>query len=122
MTDARAVDTIAASGLEWLDDAACADLDDACTAEGGSALGLFFVNAGHVIGAEALDMCQRKCPVRRECVVHAYTGLPGGLPIAGGYMGGFSLGQRKDMTLDQALALVEQDEQDNVARLVSETE
>jgi len=110
MTDARALDTIASSGLEWLDDAECANLDDACAAEGKSALGFFFVNAGHVIGAEALDICRRQCPVRRECVIHAYTGLPGGLPIAGGYMGGFSLGQRKDMTLAQALELVEADE------------
>jgi hypothetical protein len=53
-----------------------------------------------------LNVC-RSCPVRRECIIHAYKGGPGRTPITGRYMGGFSLGQRKAMTLEQALTRAE---------------
>lgn len=81
----------------WLNKAACFDKD----------VPDFFVEAGHVITEESLNTC-RGCPVRRECVIHAYTGGPAG-PIIGGYYGGMSPGQRRDMTLEEALAFIEKD-------------
>ena len=83
-------------GLLWLDDGGCAQLEDdladakaearARAEEAGEAppdftgdngaLGLFFVDAGHVISEETLNVC-RACPVRRECIIHAYLGGPG---------------------------------------------
>ena len=87
-------------GLDWLDDAACARLDEDDSA---NPLGLFFVDAGHVISEDTLNLC-RACPVRPECVTHFYLGGLEGGAIGGGYGGGFSLGQRKSMTLEQALA------------------
>lgn len=68
----------------------------------------FFVDAGHVIKDEVQQMCKKRCPVRRECLIHAYLGGPNG-PILGGYMAGFSVGQRKSMTLSEALAKVDED-------------
>lgn len=67
--------------LRWLDDSACAELE----------ISDFFVEAGHVISEETLDIC-RTCPVRRECVAHAFS-----RGIVGGYFGGISPGQRRDM-------------------------
>ena len=83
--------------LLWLDRSACVEMgiDD------------FFVKAGHVISDESLNIC-RGCEVRRDCLTHAYTGLDGG-PINGGYYGGISPGQRKDMTLEQALEFIDRD-------------
>jgi hypothetical protein len=83
--------------LTWLDLASCQDLD----------VPDFFVDAGHVITEAALDTC-RGCPVRRQCVIHAYTGGPSGA-ITGGYYGGMSPGQRRDMPLDQALDFIAKD-------------
>jgi hypothetical protein len=80
--------------LRWLDETACADL----------APESFFVEAGHVIDPAVLALCQT-CPVRRECISHAYTSNGGnGLPA--GYFGGFSPGYRKHHTLVQALEAI----------------
>jgi hypothetical protein len=73
----------------WLDDAACANLP----------IESFFVQAGHVIDEEVLNVC-RGCPVRRECLQHAYNPQ---LNITGGYFAGMSPGQRRDMSYEQAL-------------------
>lgn len=80
-------------GNEWLDEAACAELD----------IRDFFVEAGHVIEDRVLNTC-RSCPVRRECVTHAYE-----REVTGGYFGGMSPGQRRDMTLKEALVFIETD-------------
>ena len=74
-------------GLKWLDKIACADLD----------LDDFFVAAGHTISEVVLNVC-RRCPVRAQCVEHAYR-----REIDAGYLGGLSPSQRRQMTLDQAL-------------------
>lgn len=80
-------------GNEWLDDAACAELG----------IRDFFVEAGHVIEDEILNTC-KTCPVRRECVTHAYE-----RDVTGGYFGGLSPGQRRDMTLNEALVFIKID-------------
>ncbi len=72
----------------WLDDAACKDLP----------VESFFVQAGHVIDEEVLNVC-RECPVRKECLTHAYDTK---LNITGGYFGGMSPGQRRVMSLYEA--------------------
>ena len=46
----------------WLDQAACAGLP----------IESFFVQAGHVIDEEVLNVC-RACPVRRDCLRHSYN-------------------------------------------------
>lgn len=79
--------------LVWLNDAACADMDPSD----------FFVEAGHVISERALNVC-RGCPVRLDCVRHAYNHK-----IIGGYFGGLSPGQRRDMTLEQAERFIAND-------------
>lgn len=73
----------------WLDQAACAGLP----------IESFFVQAGHVIDEEVLNVC-RACPVRRDCLRHSYNP---DLNITGGYFGGMSPGQRREMTYDAAL-------------------
>lgn len=80
-------------GDEWLDRANCKDLD----------IKDFFVEAGHVIEDSVLNTC-KTCPVRRECVMHAYR-----REVTGGYFGGLSPGQRRDMTLDEALEFIKTD-------------
>jgi len=72
----------------WLDDAACSDLP----------VESFFVQAGHVIDEEVLNVC-RECPVRLECLRHSYNTE---LNITGGYFGGMSPGQRRTMELAEA--------------------
>lgn len=79
--------------LRWLDDAGCADLQIAD----------FFVDAGHVISDDVLEVC-RTCPVRVECITHSYDH-----GISGGYFGGISPGQRRDMTLADALEYAKND-------------
>lgn len=74
---------------QWLDDAACAGLP----------IESFFVQAGHVIDEEVLNVC-RGCPVRIDCLRHAYNPA---LNITGGYFGGMSPGQRREMNYEQAL-------------------
>ena len=82
-------------GLRWLDDAACADrkIDD------------FFVEAGHVISEDILEVC-RRCPVRRNCLEVAYDPR---FNITGGYFGGLSPGQRRELDLEQAQAVIAED-------------
>ncbi len=79
--------------LVWLDDAACADMDP----------GDFFVDAGHTIKPETLNVC-RRCPVRAECLKHAYAH-----GISGGYFGGTSPGQRRTLSLEEALEYIAND-------------
>lgn len=74
----------------WLDRAACAGLP----------IESFFVQAGHVIDEEVLNVC-RACPVRFDCLKHAYNPT---LNITGGYFGGMSPGQRREMNFEQAVA------------------
>jgi hypothetical protein len=96
---------IPVGGDDWLDDAACADLsiDD------------FFVQAGHVIDESVLNVC-RACPVRLACVQHAYNQ---DLNITGGYFGGLSPGQRRDMTLDEAVEYIATDTIDRPRQAVA---
>lgn len=80
-------------GLRWLDDIACKDQDPDAP----------FVEAGHTIDEEFLELC-RSCPVRRECLIHAYT-----RPVKSGYLAGLSPSQRRRMTLEEALVYIEND-------------
>lgn len=80
--------------LRWLDDAGCAELE----------IVDFFVDAGHVISEEVLEIC-RGCPVRLECAEHAYD-----QGISGGYFAGISPGQRRDMSKEEALAYIREDQ------------
>ena len=75
--------------MDWLDRASCKDLnvDD------------FFVQAGHVIDENIINIC-RTCPVRIDCIKHAYNSS---LNITGGYFGGLSPGQRREMSLEEAI-------------------
>jgi hypothetical protein len=79
----------------WLDDAACAGLP----------IEAFFVQAGHVIDEEVLNVC-RGCTVRMDCLRHAYTAT---LNITGGYFAGMSPGQRRDMSYEQAVEFCKSD-------------
>lgn len=81
-------------GLKWLDDIACAELD----------LDDFFVAAGHTISENVLSVC-RRCPVRKQCVEHAYR-----REIDAGYLGGLSPSQRRQLSLPEALRVIEADE------------
>lgn len=91
-------------GFEWLNEAACGQ-PDVSTEEAMR----YFVDAGKSIADAQRKRCRFACPVRRECVLHAYLGGPNGTPIAAGYLAGFSLGQRRTMTLKEALAVVAAD-------------
>ena len=82
--------------LPWLDQAACADLEL-------DQLNLFFVDAGRSIAATTVAMC-RKCPVRRNCLDHAYEH-----EIMSGYFGGVSPGRRRVMSHAEAVAEIERD-------------
>ena len=79
--------------LRWLDDIACAEL-------GWEA---FFVPAGHAISEDVLQIC-RGCPVRKECVTHAYT-----RELDSGYFGGLSPSYRREVSLVDALVAIEKD-------------
>lgn len=116
MTDHPKFSPVASNGLEWLRQARCATPD----ADGNNTnLDLFFVEAGRTISEKALDMCRTQCPVRQECITHSYTRVPDGGMITAGYFGGLSLGQRKSMTLAQALEFAEKDTAE--ARAAKET-
>lgn len=78
---------------DWLDETACADMD----------VPSFFVEAGHTIRPEVLNVC-RGCPVRQDCLEHAYD-----QGIAGGYFGGMSPGQRRDIDFEAALVFIKND-------------
>jgi WhiB family redox-sensing transcriptional regulator len=77
----------------WLDAAACVDME----------LGEFFVDAGKAIKEETREVC-RGCPVRVQCLTHAYT-----QNIGAGYFGGLSPSQRRTLSLAQALAFIAKD-------------
>lgn len=81
------------ANLDWLEHSMCAEMD----------ITDFFVEAGHTISQDVINIC-RMCSVRVECVTHAYEHH-----ITGGYFGGISPGQRRDMGLEAALAHVEKD-------------
>ena len=83
--------------LSWLDDAACRDLEL-------GQLSLFFVEAGRTIAPETKALC-RQCPVRRECLDHAYVH-----EIASGYFGGISPGRRRALSHAEALELIVSDD------------
>lgn len=78
---------------EWLRDAACADREASD----------FFVEAGHTIKPEVLNVC-RGCPVRVQCLRYAYR-----RGIDNGYFGGMSPGQRRKMTIEEALEYIAND-------------
>jgi len=86
-------DDMSAEKFTWLNNTACADLT----------IGHFFVEAGHAISEDVLNVC-RGCPVRRECLEHAYD-----MGIGGGYFGGMSPGQRRSLNLTQARRFIETD-------------
>lgn len=97
-SSARAVGLLEAlggefGGLGWLDNTACWDADAS----------MFFVEAGQAIKPEALKMCQG-CPVRRECLRHVYLNR-----VGSGYFAGTSPGQRRKMSLDEALVYIQHD-------------
>jgi hypothetical protein len=76
--------------LPWLDQASCGELEL-------HQLDLFFVEAGRTIAASTIALC-RKCPVRRQCLDHAYEH-----EIVSGYFGGISPGRRRVLTHAQAV-------------------
>lgn len=84
---------IDSDGLLWLYDMACidADADD------------FFTASGNAIPIEVLETC-RACPVRVDCITHAYEN-----GLTAGYFGGISAPKREKMTLDEALVVVAAD-------------
>jgi hypothetical protein len=100
VTDPLTNEIAAVKELGWLDDAACADLEQ----------DLFFVDAGHVIDDATLTVCH-SCPVRRQCLIHAYVAI-GGQGCNSGYFGGMSPGFRKTTTLVDALAELERQERE----------
>ena len=63
----------------------------------------FFVEAGHTIDPAVLED-SRRCPTRKVEIRFAYK-----LGLSFGYWGGLSWGQRKKMTLEEALAFVDND-------------
>jgi len=82
---------LAVPDMPWLDDAACGSLPL-------DQLNIFFVEAGRTIAASTVALCA-KCPVRSECLEHAYTH-----EIFSGYFGGVSPGRRRVMSLAEAQA------------------
>jgi len=82
----------------WLPQAACAGMN----------LTDFFTGPGCAAKTHVIAVC-RTCPVRRECLVHAYTRGVNEHGIDSGYFGGLSAGQRKKLTLEEALAHIEED-------------
>jgi WhiB family redox-sensing transcriptional regulator len=82
-----------APSMDWLREASCATME----------IGDFFVEAGHTISQDVLNVC-RACPVRLQCVEHSYASQ-----IAGGYFGGISPGQRRQMTIEDAKAFIDRD-------------
>jgi hypothetical protein len=91
----NSIPLMSVSSMDWLDDAACQELEIAD----------FFVQAGHVISEDVLNVC-RACPVRESCLRHAYTAS---LNVTGGYFGGLSPGQRRELSLLEALEFIKTD-------------
>ena len=87
----RSMDDLIANTPEmrWLESASCAELPI-------EELELFFVEAGRTIAASTVARCER-CPVRLDCLEHAYRH-----DIASGYFGGMSPGRRRRITLEEA--------------------
>ena len=79
--------------LQWITRIACADVDPS----------KFFVATGHSL-AEAEEQLCRSCPVRRQCVERAYR-----LNIRPGYFGGLSPSFRERHSLDEALAILDEE-------------
>lgn len=82
--------------LNWLTKCTCGNADPKA----------FFVNAGEVIDPVALNI-SRACPSRREEVIFAYT-----RDIRKGFFGGLSAGQRRRLSLEEALDFITQDAPD----------
>ena len=82
--------------LPWLGETACCDLEL-------EQLDLFFVEAGRTIASSTVAL-GRKCPVRRECLDHAYQH-----EIVSGYFGGVSPGRRRVLSHAEAVAEIERD-------------
>lgn len=89
---ASEVDGYRHPGFKWLDEAACADVPNTD----------FFVEAGHVLGEKAKKACM-SCSVWADCIIFSYVGSPDGRPVTGGYWAGLSPGQRKKLSLQEAL-------------------
>ena len=79
--------------LSWLRDAQCGveEMDESD----------FFVRAGHTIKPDVVRVC-KECPVRLECVDHAYQSDPP--MLTSGYYAGMSPGERKRFDRDEAIA------------------
>lgn len=77
----------------WLDRAACRDLPL-------EELEQFFVEAGRSISRETIRLCET-CPVRRECLDHAYVNQ-----IPSGYFGGMSPSRRRSLSHAEARATI----------------
>lgn len=80
--------------LPWLEFAACGEFDV-------DQLDLFFVDAGRTIAASTVSLC-KSCPVRRDCLDHAYEH-----EIVSGYFGGVSPGRRRVLSHTEAVAEIE---------------
>jgi WhiB family redox-sensing transcriptional regulator len=80
-------------GLRWLAQRSCRDID----------IQQFFVDTGQAIDPQIQNVC-RRCPVREECLTHAYR-----YGIEAGYFGGVSPGWRKRVTLVEALEQIRSD-------------
>lgn len=78
---------LVSSDLSWLDACTCSQF----------ALNEFFVAAGQTIDPDVLEAA-RRCPARRQEIIFAY-----GRDVRAGYFGALSPGQRRTMTLEQAL-------------------
>lgn len=104
-SDAGEVDGYRHPGFTWLDQAACGDeiavRDDVKLSD-------FFAKAGHVLSDKAKDACLSRCDVWRQCVIFSYLGNPDGRTIIGGYFASLSPGQRKRLSLPEALEVAEQ--------------
>lgn len=82
--------------MNWLARCTCGNADPRA----------FFVNAGEVIDPVAINI-SRACPSRREEVIFAYV-----RDIRKGFFGGLSAGQRRKLSLDEALEFITTDEPD----------
>lgn len=97
------LDDITGTGSSvWMQSAACLQ---ARTPQGDPVtLDDYFVSAGHIIDPAVLDICHA-CPVRRECLQYAYS-----RDLTAGYFGGMSPGQRRKLTADEALAVLDSEQ------------
>ena len=75
--------------MPWLEEAACGSLPL-------DQLNMFFVEAGRTIASSTVALCQG-CPVRVQCLDHAYRN-----EILSGYFGGVSPGRRRVLSHAEA--------------------